>query len=153
AGAQRRAAHREAVAYGSNALSLLRGFPETPDRHRTELEIRLLQGVSLNVTQGYLSAAVRENHESARTLSGEMGDARQLFEIVHALWYPQLSGSDEAGARRGVDELVRIAEQVNTADFKLRAELARGRVELWSGHVGAAVRIFMELLERVKKET
>src|SRR5262249_2850728 len=139
AGAQRRFAHREAITYGNNALSLLRAFPETSDRHRTELEIRLLQGVSLNVTRGYLSAEVRENYERARTLCEELGNAPQLFETVHALWYPQLAGSDEAGARRGIDELVRIAGRVNTADVKLRAELARGRVELWSGHVGAAV--------------
>jgi len=86
--------------------------------------------------------APSENYERARTLCEEIGDAHQLFEIVHALWYPQLARSDEAAARRGVDELVRIAERVNTADFTLRSELARGRVDLRTGHFEAAVRIF-----------
>ena len=153
AGAQRRMAHREAVGYGSTALGLLRGVSETPERDRTELEIRLLQGVSLNVTRGYMSAEVRENYARARALCEEVGDARQLFEIVHAIWNPQLAGPDEAGARRSVEDLARIAGQLNTVEYEFRAELARGRTELWSGRCGVAVRVFMQILERVEIHT
>ena len=133
-------AHREALVYGSTALGLLRGVPASPDRDRTELEIRLLQGMSLNVTQGYLSPEVGENYARARTLCEAVGDARQLFEIVHAAWYPQLAGRDDAAARRSVEDLTRIAGQLDAVEYGLRADLARGRTELWSGHAGVAVR-------------
>jgi DNA-binding winged helix-turn-helix (wHTH) protein len=152
AGAQQRLAHREAALYGGTALGLLRRIPETRERHRAELEIRLLQGVSLNVTRGYLSAEVRENCERTRALCEEVGDARQLFQIVEALWYPQLAGTDEAAARRSIDDLARIARQLNTAEHRLRAELVRGRTDLWSGHIGSAVRILAQVPERVEKD-
>src|SRR5262249_12668288 len=122
------------------------------ERDRRELEIRLLQGGSLNVTRGYLSGEVRENYERACALCEEVGDARHLFAIVEALWHPQLAGTDEAGARRSVEHLARIAERVNTAEYELRAELARGRTELWTGHSGVAARVFDRILKRVEKE-
>lgn len=151
--AQQRFAHREAVVYARKALDLLQGLPETPHRQQTELEIRMLQGVSLNVTQGYLSRQVGENYERARTLCMEVGgDARQLFEIVHAIWYSQLAETDEAGARRSADELVRIAKRLNRVDFELRSDLARGRTELWNGHFGVAVRVLTEVRERIEKD-
>jgi DNA-binding winged helix-turn-helix (wHTH) protein/tetratricopeptide (TPR) repeat protein len=150
AGAQQRLAHREAVGYGSTALGLLRGMLEIPERNRTELELRLLQGVSLNVTRGYRSAEVKENYMRARALCEKVGDARQLFEIVHAVWYPQLAGTGDAEARRSVEDLRRIARQLNTLEYELRAELAWARTELWSGHVGTAVRLFTHILERIE---
>jgi predicted ATPase len=152
AAAQQRLAHREAVAYANTALGLLRDLPETRERDRGELEIRLLQGISLNVTLGYLSGEVRENAERAHALCEEVGDARQLFAVVEALWYPQLSGTDEAGARRSVENLARIAGRVNTLEYKLRAELARGRTELWTGHPGVASEAFTQILARAEKE-
>jgi DNA-binding winged helix-turn-helix (wHTH) protein/predicted ATPase len=152
AAAQQRGAHREAVAYASTALGLLRDLPETPERDRHELQIRLLQGVSLNVTRGYLSGDVRENYQRARALCEQVGDARHLFEVVEALWYPQLAGTDEAPARRSVEDLARIAERVNTLEHTLRADLARGRIELWTGHPGVAAKVFTRVLERVERE-
>ncbi|HEY7205006.1 MAG TPA: AAA family ATPase [Methylomirabilota bacterium] len=152
ASAHQRLAHREAVAYGRAALDLLRAIPESPERDRWELEIRLLLGISLNVTGGYLSAEVAANYARARALCEPRGDARQLFEIVHAAWYPQLAGTNEAEARRGVEDLGRIARELNTIEHELRAEAARGRTELWSGHCGIAVRVFTQILERVETD-
>jgi adenylate cyclase len=128
-------------------------FPETRSRQQTELEIRLLEGVSLAATRGYLSAEVRENYARAQWLCEQVGDARQLFEIAHAACYALLSGPDEDEARRGIEGLTRIAQRVNTADSELRAEVARGRLELWTGHFGIAVGIFRTVLERISAES
>src|SRR4030095_13219701 len=98
------------------------------------LEIRLLLGVSLNVTRGYFSREVRENYERARGLCEVVGDARQLFAIVHAVWYTQLGGAEADGAWRSVDDLARIATSLNEVEFRLRADLARGLTESWNGN-------------------
>lgn len=104
------------------------------------------------MTRGYSSAEVRANYARARTLCEGVGDARQLFEIVHGVWYPQLAGTADGKAWRSVENLARIAGQLNAVEYELRAELARGRTELWSGHVGVAVRIFMQILESVETQ-
>src|SRR5262245_58804546 len=151
--AQQRFAHQEAVTYARNARSLLEALPEGPPRQRAELEIRLLEGVALNATRGYLSPEVQQNYERARQLCEQVGDVRQLFEIVFAACYAQVSSQDEAEARRGIEELSRIAQRVNTPELELRAEVASGRLEMWNAHFGVAVGIFRHVLERVAAES
>jgi DNA-binding winged helix-turn-helix (wHTH) protein/tetratricopeptide (TPR) repeat protein len=150
--AQHRFAYQEAVAYGRHALDLLGHVPETSDRDRLELEVRVLLSVSLNFTRGYGSPEVRENFERAGALCTGVGEARQLFEIVHAVWYAQSAVGELEGARRSVDELARIAERHQAAEFHLRAELARGRTEFWTGNFGPAVRHLTQFLEGIEKQ-
>ena len=150
--AQGRFAHLEAVEYGSHAIGLLEQLPETPRLRQLELELRLLLGVSLNVTRGYFSREVRENYERARALCEDVGDARQLFAIVHAMWYAQLGGAEADGAWRSVDDLARIAASLDTVEFGLRADLARGLTESWHGNFAAAVRILTKFLEDLRNQ-
>jgi DNA-binding winged helix-turn-helix (wHTH) protein/tetratricopeptide (TPR) repeat protein len=150
--AQQRFAHQEAVAHGTKALGLLGRVSESPLRDRLELEVRLLLGVSLNVTRSYGSPEVRENFDRAGKLCADSGDARQLFEIVHAVWYAQMAASELDGARGSLDELTRIAERHPAAEFRLRAELARGRTEFWMGNFGAAAKLLTHFLEEFAKQ-
>ena len=150
--AQQRFAQREAIAYAEHALGLLARLPETPLRDQQELEFRLLLSLSLNVTRGYASREGRENHERARVLCETVGDARQLFELVHAHWYAQLVGAEVPGARRSADELVRLAESLNSGELRWRARLARGRTELWDGHLGAAVHALTRCIEDLERQ-
>lgn len=150
--AQQRLAPHEAIACADHALRLLERVPDTPDRRRRELELRLLLGVSLNVTGGYGAKSVRQNYERARTLCLDVGDTRQLFEIVHATWYAQTNNAELDAAQRTVDELARIAELQDGAEFRRRAELARGRTELWKGNFGAAVQVCTQFLEDVENQ-
>ncbi len=150
--AHQRFAYREAVAYGKTALALLARLPETPDRDRLELELRLLLGVPLNFMRGYASAEVGENYERAGKLCANVGDAQQLFEIVQSVWYAQMVASELDGATRSADELARIATRHQTAEFSLRAELARGRTEFWKGNFRAAARILTHFLNEIERQ-
>ncbi len=150
--AQQRLAPHEAIACADHALRLLDPVPDTPDRRRRELELRLLLGVSLNVIRSYGAEGVRHNYERARALCLDVGDARQLFEIVHATWYAQIVGAELDAAEQTVDELARFAELQNGAEFRLRAELARGRTEFWKGNFRPAGQIYTQFLEDVKNQ-
>jgi adenylate cyclase len=112
----------------------------------------LVLGVSLNVTRGYFSREVRENYERARALCENVGHARQLFAIVHAVWYAQLGGAEADGARRSVEDLARIAASLDTVEFGLRADLARGLTESWNGNFAAAVRILTKFLADLRNQ-
>ncbi|HYB41020.1 MAG TPA: AAA family ATPase [Candidatus Methylomirabilis sp.] len=150
--AQQRFAYQEAIGYGRNALALVEHLTDTPLRHRLELDVRLLLGVSLNFARGYSSAEVRENYEQARALCEKVGDARQAFEIVHALWYRQVTGRDPEGARRSIEELERVSGELDGANFRWRARLARGRTELWDGCFGAAVPLLLQCLDEIQRQ-
>jgi DNA-binding winged helix-turn-helix (wHTH) protein/tetratricopeptide (TPR) repeat protein len=150
--ARERFAPREALKFSAHALGLLERLPETSPRHKQELELRLLLGVPLSVTRGYTSPEVRENYERARTLCEKVGDARQLFEIVHAAWYRQLGGAETDGARRSAEELARISESLGGVEFRWRARLARGRTELWNGRFGVAVPILLQCIDEFKQQ-
>ena len=149
--AQQRLAPQEVIACAELALRLLERVPDTPERHQRELELRLLLGVSLHLTRGYSAPAVKANYERARTLCEGVGDERQLFEIMHAVWYAQLAASRVDEAQETARELVRVADRQAAPEFRLRAELALARCEFWQGQFGPAARRFTRLLEEVKQ--
>jgi DNA-binding winged helix-turn-helix (wHTH) protein len=138
--AQHRFAHLDAITYAEHALGLLRRLPGTSDRDRQELELRLRLGLSLAATRGYASPETGDNYRRARSLGHAVGDARQLFEIVSALSYAQIDGTEE-GFRRGLDELSGIVQRPDAADLRYQVDLLRGRIEFWVGNFGRAVRI------------
>ena len=145
--AQQRLAPREAIACAEQGLGLLERVPMTPDRHRRELELRLLLGVPLSITRGYCSPDVRNNYERARQLCRAGGDSAELFEILHALWYAQMNQAYIAEAELSVGEMARLAEREGGAAFRLRADLARARTEFWKGNIRPAVHLYARFLE------
>ena len=149
--AQQRLAPHEVIACAELALGLLERGPDAPERHQRELELRLLLGVSLHLTRGYSAPAVQANYARARTLCEAVGDARQLFEIMHAVWYAQIIASDIAAAQETAHELARIAERQPAPEFRLRAEVALGRCEFWQGQFQASCRRYTRFLEDVER--
>ena len=149
--AQQRLAPNEVIACAELALELLDRVPDTPERRQRELELRLLLGVSLHLTRGYGAPAVRANYERARALCEDVGDERQLFEVVHAVWYAQTVGSKLDAAQETADALVRIAKRQHAPEFRLRAAVARGRTAFWMGNFRLAARLCTQVLEEVDR--
>ena len=127
-------------------------MPDSAERRRRELELRLLLGVPLNLTRGFNASAVRDNYERARALCDDSGDARPLFEVVHAVWYAQMGSSRFRAARETLDEIIRIAGQQPEPEFRFRAHLAQGRMEFWSGRFSTAASIFTHFLENAARQ-
>jgi hypothetical protein len=82
---------RTAIACAELALDLLERVPDSAERRQGELDLRLLLGVSPNLTRGFSAPAVRDNYERARALCVSEAHARQLFETTHAVWYAQMN--------------------------------------------------------------
>ena len=148
--AQRRIAHREAITYVEHALGLLERLPDSPRHRKQELQLRLLLGVSLNVTQGYASPQVRSNAERARALCEAVGDAHQLFEVLHVLWYAQFVGAEPDEMERTLDQMTHIAADLGVPELLLRARQARGRTHFWRGQFAAAVEVLEPLVEDIE---
>ena len=144
--AQQQQAPQEVIRCAELALTFLAREPHTPERDQRELELRMSLGVSLHLTRGYSAPAVRSNYEHARRLCETVGDTRQMFEVLHVAWYAQMVGSNLGAAQETADELARLAEIPGAPEFHLRATLARGRTQFWTGHFGPADRLCSEAL-------
>lgn len=149
--AQQRGAHREAATFVEEALRLLDGLPEDRARDQRELRLRLLLGVSLNITYGYVAPEVRANFARARALCERAGDDRQLFEVVSAIWYVQLGESDVAESRRNVEVLAAIADRLDDAELRRRVVVTRGRTDFWNGRFHDAVALLDDFIEQARR--
>ena len=84
--ARSRSANLEATAQYRKALEFLKGLPDTPERHATELEIHLSLGLCFIAVQGYSSDETRTAFELACRLSAQIGEQRKELQAIFGLW-------------------------------------------------------------------
>ena len=72
----------EAIGHIRNALALLNGFPETPQRLRQELLLHTTLGTALVVTKGFSSLEVKSVYDRARELSKTAGQSPEFFRAM-----------------------------------------------------------------------
>ncbi|MCY1254236.1 TOMM system kinase/cyclase fusion protein [compost metagenome] len=76
-----RSAHLDAIRHLSEALEQLKHLPESPERARQELSLRVTLGPALIAATGYASPEVEANYTRALTLCEHSGEASQLFQV------------------------------------------------------------------------
>jgi predicted ATPase len=97
--AAERSAHREAIGHFNRGLTTLGSLPETPERDRQEVELRLANGVSLIAANGFASPDAAEAYTRARDLCERRGDTYRLLIALFGLWnFARTSDFDEARA-------------------------------------------------------
>lgn len=91
-------ANVEAITHFRNALQLLHGLPETPQRSQQEVEILLALGIPLIAVEGYAASQTREAFARARTLCLKLVNPPEYFQALFGLWgYAWMGGkNDEA---------------------------------------------------------
>jgi hypothetical protein len=67
-------------------LASLGSLPETPERDRQEVELRLANGVSLITADGFASPDAAEAYTRARDLCEKRGDTYRLLVALFGLW-------------------------------------------------------------------
>jgi DNA-binding SARP family transcriptional activator/tetratricopeptide (TPR) repeat protein len=84
-----RFAHAEAIRLHSEALSIVRGLPESRDRDRQELEVLEAIAAPLNARYGYSSPKLQEVLERSIVLSESLGRKDSTLAGLVALWTTQ----------------------------------------------------------------
>ena len=109
--AMSRSAYLEARDQLAAALDLLSRQPDSIERDRTEIAVRINLALCTTfvISDGLASTAVSDILEGARDLCQKIGDDARLFEVLENLSF-QFSGQFElAKARTLGNELLRIA--------------------------------------------
>jgi DNA-binding winged helix-turn-helix (wHTH) protein/tetratricopeptide (TPR) repeat protein len=109
-GVRRRSGDREALAYFKHALALLAGLPESVDRDKRELELRIQWWKELNSSMVVSTAEHDSNLERALELCGRLGDSREAY--VSSFRTRSLLIGGHLGAAASVEQQLELASSV-----------------------------------------
>jgi len=108
--ALQRSAQAEAVHHLATALELLKRLPDSPERDRQELALRLTLGPSLIAARGQASVEVEANYRRALELCKQEEQTPQAFSAQLGLWaFYQLSAQYDIALPLG-ERLLALAE-------------------------------------------
>jgi class 3 adenylate cyclase/predicted ATPase len=137
--ATQRSAYEEAVGHLDRGIRCLERTPESADRSRRELALRISLGPPLIGVRGYGDPQVETNYTRARELSEATGDKRQLFEAVWGLANYHQAKSHLRLAKDLGRQLVELAKQVDDAQLLSWAHLQFGATRFWIGEFEASL--------------
>ncbi len=123
--AGRLGASHEAIALAKKGLALLEKEPESADREREELSLRMTLGGPLTLAR-FGSPEIRENYLRARELCLAQGDNAQLLPSLWGLWLSHLADATLPDARKLADEILTMAETDGGAARLVAAHWALG---------------------------
>jgi DNA-binding winged helix-turn-helix (wHTH) protein/tetratricopeptide (TPR) repeat protein len=133
------AADREALQLLRCGLELIPRLLPGKDRDRTELDLRLAEGLSLIALRGYAAPEVMECLPRIRALCQRTGEQGQWFGM---LWqYNIVAGlrADYAAAFKAAQEMVVLARKFPDPNPLAVAFLARGWIQVMRGRFAAAL--------------
>jgi predicted ATPase len=119
-----RSAHVEALSHLNSGLALLKTLDDTTERAAEELTLQVTLGVPLGIIRGYASPEVRAAYERARDLCQQIGETRQLYPVLWALWRHHHVRAEFHVARDLGEQLLALAERYQNRDFLLQAHHA-----------------------------
>jgi class 3 adenylate cyclase/predicted ATPase len=122
----RRFAMKESIAHYANALRLISGIPETPERSSLELGICLGLGMAQQIALGPTSKEGRASYDRALALSRTSpARGRQRFLATWGIWFHETMSGNTLVALKQADELLAIARELDNPDLLLEAYHAR----------------------------
>jgi predicted ATPase len=137
--ALRQHAYREAADHASRALTLLRAWPESPERAQQELALQVLLGAALSPTQGYATPEVARTYARARELCEQVGDTAQLFPVLLGLGRFYVVRAEFQTARDIAAQLLTMAEATRDTAPLLAAHNVLGVASFYAGDFEAAL--------------
>jgi len=142
----RRFAYREAVGLSRRGLELLGKLPDTPERAEQELWLQLTLGVPLIATEGYAAPDAGSAYTRARELCQQLGDTREIFQVLWGLWVFHLLRGELGRACEIAEEFLRLAERQPYPGLTTRGHLAMEATLLHLGEFAPAMEHFEKAL-------
>jgi predicted ATPase len=134
-----RSAMIEAAAQFQNALDLLPGLPDGPDRERQELELQSALGRALVAWKGPAAPEAGEDYFRARTLCERLDDARSLVPVLMGQFAHRLLRGELVAAQQIAYDLLVSGQIKNDAIARLAGHQAMGSCLHEAGEFIAAI--------------
>ena len=131
-------AQTEAISHLTKGLELVRTLSDIPERIQHELSLQITLGASLMATKGYAAQEVEHAYTRARELCQQVGETPQLFSVLRGLWAYYLTRMELHVAVELGEQLLRLAQSVQSQSLLLRAHFALGQTLFHLGEFSAA---------------
>ena len=138
--AAQRSSYPEAIAYANSALEILAGLPQSEQRDRDELLLRVSLGVSLMAAKGFDSDELERSFARGAVLARELKETIFLFAMLNGLWGFHFTRGHLKLALAISQELMAVAEQLNDPGSIRDAHSAMGAALGYAGDLPAARR-------------
>jgi len=140
--AAQRFANNEAVALARRGLELLQRLPDTTERARQEIALRLILGASLMTIRGSAAPEVESVYLPARDLCEQQGASLQLFKVLWSLRLFYMFRGQMQTSREIAEQLARQAASLQDAALMVEAHRALGSSLIHLGEFAAALEHF-----------
>jgi predicted ATPase len=144
--ALRRWAHEQAVRNLNGAIERLRTLPDSPERKKRELSLRLILGPCLLAFTGWGTREVERNSAHARELCTALGDPPELFGVSYGLWSVRWARAEMRAAKDAALLLLARAEEMHDPAALGMAHLAMGMTLHFMGEATLAAKHFRSAL-------
>ena len=131
--AAERSAYPESIAHLYKGLELLMGLPDSPERDRSELGLRITLGPALMSFKGMGMEEVEQTYTRARKLAEGTGDSVSLFTALYGLWQMNHVRGAVAVAKGIAGDLMRSTEGGDDSGQRLQAHHSNWTSSFFSG--------------------
>ncbi len=135
-----RSANVEAVKHFEGSLELLMQLPETPERHKRELELQMALGPALVATKGYADAGVGDAYARAWELCQRLEDSAHLPLVLRGRQVFHLLRGELNKAREFANQFLDLAERQQNPALLVGSYHALGQTLFQLGDLIAARR-------------
>ena len=136
--AAQRSSYPESIAYVNSALEILAGLPQSEQRDRDELPLRVSLGVSLMAAKGFDSDELERSFARGAILARDLKETIFLFAMLNGLWGFHFTRGHLKLALAISQELMAVAEQLNDPGSIRDAHSAMGAALGYAGDLLAA---------------
>jgi DNA-binding winged helix-turn-helix (wHTH) protein/predicted ATPase len=119
-------AHHEASDLATRGLEVLKFLPDTPERSRQEIKLRMILGVSLMAMQGFASSEVEKVYAGGRELFWLRGPSPELFHMLWSLLLYYMWSAQLQFALDIANQLLELAEGLKEGALIMEAHRAVG---------------------------
>jgi predicted ATPase len=117
-------ANLEAIAHLTKGLELVDELPDTRERSKKELGMRLTLATALLSTKGWAAPEVEQTYLRGRELCRQIGEISQLFTVTWGLWLVYQQRGQLKQAQDLADEALALAKQQSDSGLLLQAHHA-----------------------------
>jgi class 3 adenylate cyclase/predicted ATPase len=120
-----RSGYSEAIGHLGAALEQLALLPESPERMKTELALRVKIGPAFVAIKSIAAPETVENYARATRIAETLGDSPEAFMALWGDWMAKSGTSRILEAARRSDDLVALAQRLGRDDYVLQAHHSR----------------------------
>ena len=142
----RNGAYADALAHVRRAGEIVGAQPESPERLEQELELALLLGSILLVTDGQGSAKAKATYDRAHALCRALPPGPATGRAVFGLWTYYLFQGLMGPTAELADEAVALSERSPDPGVRIMAHLAVSQTHMWTGQWSKCVEHFDKVL-------